>query len=342
VKTNTFTLIKKKHSLKEILLRWEWMLVLLLVLVNILNSQLSPMYLSFNGIMEACKVFLEKGFLVLGMALVLVISEIDVSVASTVALSATVMGIVYQAGEGLPMPLAILVCLGVATLCGFINGLLVASFRSIAAMIITLATMSLYRGIAWILLETQSAGGFPKWFPYLATGTLFNIGPYKIPFILVLFLLAFAVFYVILHRSTFGVKLYAIGNNPQATLYSGVNVWKTRVAVYTIMGFMAGVTALLLTSRIATTRPNVATGYELEVVAMTVLGGFKTDGGTGKMICVVLSVFLLGLIRYGMGLVNVRTEVVLVIVGGLLILSMLVPNLIAKFRRTPGKQGANQ
>jgi rhamnose transport system permease protein len=317
------------------------MLVLLLLAVNVMNSQLSDNYLSFNGIMSASMVFIEKGFLVLGMAFVILIAEIDISVASTVALSATIMGVVYAKGEGVPMPVAMLTCLAVATLCGLLNGILVAKFREIAAMIITLSTMSLYRGISWIILQDQSSSGFPDWYYYIASGTLFQIGEYRIPFVIVLFIAFAVVFYIILHKTTFGVKLYAIGNNAAAAEYSGIDVQKTRIAVFTILGFLSGVTAIILSSRIASVRPNVAQGYELDIIAMTVLGGVRTDGGTGKIISVCLSVFLIGLIRYGMGIINIRTEVVLIIVGSLLIFSLLLPNIAQKFRKNSAGISSN-
>lgn len=323
--------IKKKANLKSTFFRWEWMLVLLLILVNIFNSQMSEYYWDLNGIFDAFKIFLDKGFLVLAMAFVLLIGEIDISVASIIALCSCVMGMVYN--SGVPMPLAMVVALLTGAICGLINGLLVANFRELASMIITLATMSLYRGIAWILLQADSAGGYPEWFSWLSEGTLFKIGSLKIPFVLVVFIVFAVAFGLLLHKTTFGKKLYSIGHNDDASKYTGIKVKNIRIMVYTLTGIMGGVSALFLTSRLFTSRANIAMGYELEVIAVVVLGGVKSDGGTGTILGVSLSLFLIGLIRYGLGISGVRTEVILIVIGFLLILSILLPNVLSNLKK---------
>lgn len=328
---NKYMAIKKKASLKSTFFRWEWMLVLLLILVNILNSQMSEYYWDINGIFDAFKVFLDKGFLVLAMAFVLLIGEIDISVASIIALSSCIMGIAYN--NGVPMPVAMLVAVVTGAICGLINGLLVAHFRELASMIITLATMSLYRGIAWMLLEANSAGGYPDWYSWLSEGTLFKIGELSVPFVLVVFIVCAVIFGLILHKTTFGKKLYSIGHNDEASRYTGIKVKNIRIIVYTLTGLMAGISSLFLTSRLFTSRANIAMGYELEVIAVVVLGGVKSDGGTGTILGVSLSLFLIGLIRYGLGISGVRTEVILVVIGLLLILSILIPNILSNINR---------
>jgi rhamnose transport system permease protein len=182
--------------------------------------------------------------------------------------------------------------------------------------------MILYRGIAYIILENQAAGGFPQWFSFLGWGYIKGI-----PFILALFAVTALVFAFLLHKTTFGRKVYAIGNNAVASRFSGVKVDKMKVIVFTLTGFMTAVASLFLTSKMGSTRPNIASGYELDAIAMVVLGGVSTSGGKGRMIGVILSIFIVGLLRYGLGLINVSSQIVLIIIGLLLIVSVMISSL---------------
>jgi len=310
---------KKTFSWKSFFLQWEWMLVLLFVAVNIINANLSPYYLDPASLRDATMLFLDKAFIVLPMVLVLVLGDIDISVASTVALSSVVMADLYT--RGVPMPAAMLICLAVGTLCGFLNGILIVKFKELSAVIVTLATMIIYRGAAYMILEDQAAGQFPDWFRFLGWGYVGGI-----PFILIVFIVFAVVFALLLHKTTFGRKVYAIGNNVTASLFSGVQVDKIKIVVFTLAGLMAAVAALFLTSRMGSTRPNVAMGYELEVIAMAVLGGVSTSGGKGRIAGAVLAIFLVGFLRYGLGLINVPAQVQLIVVGLLLIGAVMVPN----------------
>lgn len=307
------------RSLKRFFLKWEWLLVLIFAAVNLVNGFLSPYYLDPANLVDATVSFLDLAFIVLPMTFVIIMGNIDISVASTVALSAVAMAVSY--GAGLPMPLAMALCLVVAAACGLVNGILMVKFKELPAMIVTLATMTIYRGIAYVILEDQAAGDFPEWFSFLGWG---YVGP--VPFILIVFAFCALLFGLLLHKTSFGRRVYAIGNNATAARYSGVRTDSVTIAVSTLTGLMAGVTALFLTSRMGSTRPNVATGYELSVIAMVVLGGVSTAGGSGRIGGPILSVFIIGYLTYGLGLVNVKANILLIIVGSLLILSVLVLN----------------
>jgi rhamnose transport system permease protein len=210
----------------------------------------------------------------------------------------------------------------VGTICGLINGLLIVKFKELSAVIVTLSTMIIYRGIAYIILEDQASGKFPQWYKFLGWG---HVG--GIPFILIVFAIFAVIFGLLLHKTTFGRRVYAMGNNITASRFSGVQVDKIKVIVFTLTGLMAAVTALFLTSRMGSTRPNVATGYELDVIAMVVLGGVSTAGGKGRIIGTILSIFIIGFLRYGLGLVNVPSQMLLIIIGLLLIFAVMIPNL---------------
>ncbi len=311
---------KQEFGWKKFFFQWEWMLVLLFILVNIMNAYLSSYYLNTDSLRDATMTFLDKAFIVLPMVFIMILGDIDISVASTVALSSVIMADLYN--SGVPMWLSMLIGLVVGTLCGFVNGLLIVKFKELSAVIVTLATMIIYRGIAYILLEDQAAGKFPDWFSFLGWGYVGGI-----PFILIAFAFFALIFGLLLHRTTFGRHVYAMGSNLTASRFSGVRVDKIRIIVFTLTGLMAAIAALFLTSRMGSTRPNVAMGYELDVIAMVVLGGISTAGGRGRMIGAILAVFLIGFLRYGLGLVNVPAQTMLIIIGLLLIFAVMVPNL---------------
>jgi rhamnose transport system permease protein len=316
--------IEQKFSWKKFFLQWEWLLVLLFIGINLMNANLSPYYMNADGLLNATSSFLEKAFIALPMVFILVLGEIDISVASTVALSSVIMGVSYN-NLGLPMGAAILVCLLTGTLCGFINGFILTKFRELAPMIVTLGTQILYRGIATMILKDQASGSFPMWFSEIYWGSIGSI-----PYMLIVFVILAVIFGVVLHKTTFGRRVYAIGSNGVASRYAGIQVSKIRLIIYTLTGTMAAVTALFLTSRMGSTRPNIAMGYEMDAIAMVVLGGIPTSGGKGRFIGVVIAIFIVGLLRYGLGLINVSSQVMLIIIGALLISAVMIPNLRLK------------
>lgn len=323
--------LEKNFDLKRFLFQWEWMLAIIMLIIFIINTSLSEYFLDGPLLVAATSTFLDKAFIVFPMVFVIILGDIDISVASTVALSSVIMAVTYNLG--LPMPLAMVLCLVVSTTCGFINGYLITKFKELSAVIVTLSTMIIYRGIALIILKDQASGKFPAWFNYLGWG---SIG--FVPFMLIIFVIFAVVFTILLHKTTFGRRLYAMGSNSTASYFSGIEVDKMKIIVFTIAGLMAGVTALFLTSRMGSTRPNVATGYELDVITMVVLGGISTSGGKGRMLGAIMSVFLIGYLRYGLGLVNIPAQTLLIIIGGLLIFAVMIPNLSSKYNKFLSKK----
>lgn len=319
---------QQPFSWKRSLMKWETFLFLIFIVVNIMNVCISPYYLSVDGLFTATSSFLEKAFIVLPMAYVLLIGEIDISVGATVALSACMLGITYNAG--LPMGVAVIVCLLVGTACGLFNGIMLTCFKELAPMILTLGTQILYRGIAEILLTDEGTGGFTAvpWFQSLYWG---KIG--VIPIMFLVFVICAVIFGVIMHKTTFGRWMYAVGSNAQAAKYSGIRVQRVRCAIYTLTGTFSAVTAVFLASRMGSVRSNIAEGYELEAISMVVLGGILTDGGKGNFPGVIIAIFVLGFLRYGLGLANIPSQVMMVIIGLLLIIAVMLPNLAGNIRR---------
>ncbi|MGM0903511.1 MAG: ABC transporter permease [Bacillota bacterium] len=319
---------KKEFSLKSFFLQWEWMLVFILITVIIINSILSPYFLNYPSLRDGTMTFLDKAYIVFPMAMVMILRDIDISVGSTVALSSVIMATMYNS-LGVPMELAVVICLAVGALCGLINGLLIVKFKELSAVIVTLGTMILYRGIAYVILEDQAAGNFPEWFGFFGWGYVFGI-----PFILILFVIVAIVFGFLLHKTTFGREIFAMGKNPTASRFSGVKVDRIKVIVFMLAGLMAGVTAIFLASRMGSTRPNVANMYELDVIAMAALGGISTAGGKGRIIGTFIAVFIIGYLQYGLGLINIPAQTLLIIVGALLILAVSVPKIkLPKFTK---------
>lgn len=329
---------ERKWKPRSFFLQWEWILIALLIVIHIVNSNLSEYYLTLDTFINVPMEFLDKAFIVFPMIFVLISGNgnIDISVGSTVALSSVIMGVAYN--HGLPMGAALVLCLLVGALCGFANGFVLAVYPELPAMIVTLGTLTLYRGIAYIILEDGAAGKFPSWFSYFGWG---SVGP--VPFMLIMFIIAAVIYGILLHKTKFGRCLYAMGWSRKTAFYSGVNVNRMTVIIYTLAGFMAGITAIFLTSRMGNTRPNIASNYELDVIAMAVLGGVSTAGGKGKIWGPIIAVFIIGYLQHGLGLINQSAQTVMIIQGLLLIASILVQRLdLGKGRVKPSVAAANK
>lgn len=314
---------EQPFSWKHLLLRWESMLILLIVIVNIMNIAISDKYWSVTGLFRATNSFLNIAFMVLPMCFVLVLGDIDISVGSILAFSATMLGITYNAGA--PMIVAVLVALLTGTVCGCINGAIATQFTELNPMIITFGTQVVYRGLCEIILGDESTGGLNnvEWFSNLYWGKLGGV----VPYMFIVFVLCAIVFGIVQHRTTFGRRMYAIGANREAARYSGINVQGTRFVVYVLTGLFAGVAAVFTAASMGSINNAVGKGTEMDAIGICVLGGILTDGGKGNFIGAMLSVFLLGLLEYGLGLVNVSSNVMLVIKGALLVISVMIPNL---------------
>jgi rhamnose transport system permease protein len=236
-------------------------------------------------------------------------------------MSASFMGVLHNMGVNIWA--AALAGLLLGTLGGMLNGLLVSRVK-LPALVVTLGTYALFRGIAYGFLGDQAARGYPEAFKYLGQGKVFGT---LVPFSVALFIVLAIVFGLVLHRTTFGRYLYSIGNNENATAYSGIPVARIKLILYTLSGFMAALAGLILAGRFGSTRPDIGTGLELSVITAAVLGGADINGGRGTMLGAVLSLLLIGLMRFGMGLLNIQGQVQGVAIGLLLILSILTPNL---------------
>jgi rhamnose transport system permease protein len=312
----------------SLLMKWESVLVIILVAICIANSLLSPYFLDPANLLDTTFNFSEKAIIALLMAFVIIAGDIDISVASIVALSSVFMGMAAANGADA----ATLVGIGLLSglLMGSINGFLITRF-GIPSIAVTLGTMSLFRGIAYVILGDQAYTKFPAGFDFFGQG---YIGESPIPFELVLLAVLALAAGLILHRSSFGRRTFAIGCNVQAAKFSGVPVNQVRFTIFALVGLMSGLASVLLTSRILSTRPNIGTGLDFEAITIVILGGVAITGGEGTMIGVILSTFVLGFLKFGMSLVNVPGRVMNILTGTLLIIAILVPKLMKGMRNS--------
>ncbi len=307
------------NPLKSAVLSWEMLLVLVAIGIFIANSIASPYFLDAWSLSDMTFNFTEKALIALAMALVIITGEIDLSVASIIALASTLMGLVLNQ-FGAPMPVLVLTGILTGLVCGAFNGWLVTGLK-LPSIVVTIGTMSLFRGIAFIILGDQSYGGYPRDFAWFGQG---YVG-WVISFELVLFIVAAVIFYILLHRTNFGRRVYAIGNNATAAQFSGVRVDRIKFVLFCLTGLMSGITAVLLTARLGSTRPSIAQGFELDVITMVVLGGVSILGGAGSIIGVVLAALIIGLVTFGLGLLNVPGIVMTIFTGSLLIVVIALP-----------------
>ena len=279
---------------------------------------MSPYFLNVWTLSDATISFVEKAIVSLPMALLVISREIDISVSGTIALTSVAMGLAAKAGFGTPALVAI--GLGSGLTAGAINGTLVTRL-GVPSIVATIGTMSLFRGVAYGILGDAVLKSYPQSFAFFGQGYL--AGP--LSFELVLFLLLAAAFGVLLHLTTTGKRLYAIGANPVAAAHSGVRIDRYRFWLFVATGMASAVASILLTSRLGSTRPSIAQGWELEIISIVILGGVSVSGGRGTIAGVVLAAVLMGFVTFGLGLKNVPGIVMSIVVGALLIVVAAVP-----------------
>ena len=324
---NKFSIPDRLQSpLEQRLKSWESLLMLVALAIFIANSFASPYFLNAWNLSDATFNFTEKAMIAFAMALLIISGEIDLSVASIIALASTAMGAAAQIGLGTES--LILIGLTVGLICGATNGILVTRF-GLPSIVVTIGTMSLFRGISFIILGVQAYRGYPQDFAYFGQGYVWWV----ISFEFVLFSILAVLYGIILHMTNFGRAVYAIGNNPTGALFSGIRVNRVKFILFLLTGLMSGVAAICLTSRLGSTRPSIAFGWELEIVTMVVLGGVNILGGSGSIPGVIIAAFVMGLVTFGLGLLNVPGIVMSIVIGALLISVIALPRLWSMWSR---------
>lgn len=307
------------------LLRHETMLAAILLVALIVLGVLNNRFLTLDNLLNQGRLTTEVGLIALPMTFIIITGGIDLSVGSIVGLCAILLGYSWK-NLGFPLPLAIGFSLLVGAVAGFLNGMVITRVK-VPPLIMTIATLALYRGLAEGISQARSVRGYPEWFYFIGQENLFGV-----PAQLWLLLIAIVVSAIVLDRTIFGRTLYAIGNNETAARFSGLPVDRVKLIIYTLSGLMAGLSACVLVSRVTTTRSDMGIGYELDVIAAVVLGGTSIFGGIGTIWGTVVGLAMIQLLKNGLALTGVKGDATIVVIGTVLILSTLVASSLQRRR----------
>ncbi|MEO1439044.1 MAG: ABC transporter permease [Chloroflexota bacterium] len=292
----------------------------MMVAVAILSGQ-NENFLTSRNLLNQLRLLTEVGLVALPMTYIIITSGIDLSVGSIFGLAAIVLGYSWQT-LGFPLPLAIVTALITGTIAGFVNGFFIMRVK-VPALIMTLATLAFYRGLAEGISRGRSATGYPEWFYVFGQGDFLGI-PTQIWLLVISVIIAG----IVLASTTFGRTLYAMGNNETGARFSGLAVNRNILIIYTFSGLMSALAGALFVSRVSTTRSDMGTGLELDVIAAVVLGGTSIFGGTGSITGTMIGVVLIQLLKNGLALSGVTSDATIIIIGLVLIFSILINNWI--------------
>ena len=325
---------------------WEFFLICLLAIVcvvfnlkdsaNLAAGLAKKDVFNFANIIKGLRPYMLYSFMTLGMMLILALGDMDISVGSIATLSVVVLAVLYRAftESGMALPVAfvisIICCLLCGVVCGLINGLLVTRFKELFPMIITLATQLFFRGFSYLLIGGETITFKDDTFKLLKNlNSLTDCGSFKLPVMIPIFLVLALVFYVFLHLMPIGRRIFAIGTNPTTAQFSGIRVDRIKVGCYVVAGLTSAITGLFFVGATSSSvKADIMDGYHMYAIAAAVLGGFSTDGGKGSVIGAVISLFIFGIVKIGLGtLFGFADSSVNLSVGIILILSVLIPNI---------------
>jgi rhamnose transport system permease protein len=306
-------------------LRHETGLAGLVVVALIVLAFLSDRFFTADNLLNQGRLMSEVGLVALAMTFVIVTGGIDLSVGSILGMTAILLGVFWY-NVGLPLPVAIVAALACGTLAGLGNGLIITRF-GVPPLIATLATLALYRGLAEGISQARSVRGYPEWFFILGQGEVAGV-----PVQLWLLGLATALAAFILARTPFGRATYAIGANETAARFSGIRVDATKLWIYTAAGFLSALAAVVFVSRVTTTRSDMGTGLELDVITGVVLGGTSIFGGRGTVLGTALGLVLIQALKNGLALAGVKGDGTIVVIGIVLIAAILIGAIFDKDR----------
>jgi rhamnose transport system permease protein len=307
------------------LIRHETLLAVILIVALAILGLCNDRFLTIDNLLNQGRLMTEVGIIALPMTFIIITGGIDLSVGSVVGLCAIMLGYSWK-NFGFPLPLAIVFSLSVGAAAGFVNGLLITRVR-VPPLIMTIATLALYRGLAEGISQAHSVRNYPEWFFFVGQGEWLGV-PTQLWFLLAGIIAAG----IALDRTTFGRTLYAIGNNETAARFSGLPVDRVKLLIYTLSGLAAGVSAWVLVSRVTTTRSDMGIGYELDVIAAVVLGGTSIFGGAGTIWGTVVGLVMIQLLKNGLALTGVKGDATIIVIGVVLIASTLIASSLQRRR----------
>ena len=297
--------------------------ILILVIAMIYGSLGSEYFLQPSSIIFNTGRYIEIGLLALALTFVIINGDIDLSVASTLAASAGVLAKLWAAG--VPIFWCCIVAIFTGFILGLINGLIVIKL-GLPSLVVTLATLALYRGLTQVMLGDGVVANYPENFVGFDQRLVIGGSP-GLPAPLALFIVASIIFYVILHHTNYGIKNIMSGSNPSSSKFSGIDVNRVRLIAFALSGTVSGVCAVMITSRLGSTISNVGLGLELLAITVVVLGGTDIFGGRGAISGTVVSLFAIMAVREALVIQDINGQVQDAVIGLLLILTVLVPRI---------------
>ena len=314
---------------RGVLGRWEALLIGLLVITFVVGQGLSTEFLTADSFTTGSLDLSEVAIMALALALVIVAAEIDLSIASVLALSSAVMADLWN--RGLPLELIMPICLVVGGLCGAFNGVLVTRL-GLPSLAVTIGTLALFRGLAFVVIGDESVTDFPVSWTDRAFG---NFAGTFVPNTMVLFAGLAVGFGVLLHFTPFGRSVFAIGANEEASYFSGLRVKRIKLILFVMAGIVAALAGIIISLRNSTAAANVGQGFELTAVTAVLLGGVSIFGGRGTIVGVILALLLLGGIQKALLLSeSISSYWIQIVTGALLVGSVLGPNLARRVSET--------
>lgn len=289
-------------------------LIILIVFVSVLN----PAFLQVNNLLNLMRQLIINGFIALGMTFVILTGGIDLSVGSTLAFTSAIFAGLLQ--NGMNTGLAIVITLALGLCLGLLNGLLITKGK-LAPFIVTLATMTIFRGLTLVYMDGRPISG-PKdnfAFQFLGKGQVFGI-----PFQVILFLIVYIVLSTLLNKTSHGRKIFAVGGNEKASFISGIKIDKVKVLVYVISALMAVISGLVLTSRLNSAQPTAGSAYEMDAIAAVVLGGTSMTGGSGSLTGTLIGILILGVLNNGLNLLGVSSFYQQIVKGVVILIAVLI------------------
>jgi rhamnose transport system permease protein len=309
------------------LMRWETALVFLLLGTVLLGNHLSPAFWESGNFFYVGLNVGEVAIIALPLALIVITGEIDLSVASMLGLSGTILADLTSRGLNIWLSMAVTLFCGL--LMGLFNGLLVTHV-GLPSLAVTIGTLTLYRGIAQIILPNSSLGGFPD---SLTKIGVVPIPHTQVPYSVAIFAFLAVVFTIVLHATPLGRAIFAIGSNQEAAYFSGIRVKRIKLGLFVLSGLFCAIAGILFSLRFASARYDAGTGLELNAVLIVLLGGISIFGGRGTMLGLVLAVCVIAALQSGLTLSLMSPQDQNVIIGGLLVASVILPNVSSIYSR---------
>ncbi|MGE5529473.1 MAG: ABC transporter permease [Patescibacteria group bacterium] len=303
----------------------EFALEAILALICVFFAFRAPGFVTSTNLFNILRNVSQQGIIAFGMTLVIIMGDIDLSVGNAIAWSGCLTAVITRELLLLNWPAGPVIALAMlaAILAGCLGGVLTGWLRtrfSVPAFITTLALMFAYKGGAYLITNSFPVIPFPEWYSFIGSGYIFGV----IPFSSLVFAAVFGIMYFISKYTTFGRAVYAIGGNTEASRLSGINVPRTKMAVFAITGALAAISGIIVSSMCMAGTPQAGNGWELDVIAAVIIGGVSFAGGVGRIWGTFIGVIFLGIITNGMTLLNVDPYLQYIVKAGLILASVLI------------------